>query len=246
MTCSPTCTEAELPTRATRMALVTRSSCSNATSAAVSAEKSVARTTSPPMPSTVISSMALTTCAAVITLPSLEIRTPVGAADVREHYSRLSAASQPHSRRVWHREHLDNVSYANWSIDSVVGSPTVSEQSLEVHAAWAYSSGNCHCLSLTGASDRRSAGWWSPPAWSGDRDSRSCGLPSVGSRAGAVRHAPVSSPARSNGYAQARQGDRSACGWWTCCKRTSRRPCVARSSARCGRPSGSGCGRSRR
>jgi hypothetical protein len=61
------------------MASVTRSSCRTETSAAALAEMMVARTTSPPMPSTVISSMPLTTWAAVITLPcppSLPIRTP--------------------------------------------------------------------------------------------------------------------------------------------------------------------------
>jgi hypothetical protein len=40
------------------------------------AEMIFARTTSPPMPSTVISSLPLTTWAAVITRPSLEMRTP--------------------------------------------------------------------------------------------------------------------------------------------------------------------------
>ena len=76
MTCWPTCTVSESPIRATRMAVVTRSSCRSETSAAALAEMRVARTTSPPMPSTVISSMPLTTWAAVITLPSPEIRTP--------------------------------------------------------------------------------------------------------------------------------------------------------------------------
>ena len=76
MTCSPTFMEAELPIRATRMAGLTRSSCSSETSAPVLADISFARTTSPPMPSTVISSIPLTTWAAVITRPSSEIRTP--------------------------------------------------------------------------------------------------------------------------------------------------------------------------
>src|SRR5213593_1909613 len=76
MTCWPTLIPSESPIRATRMALVTRSSCRSATSAAALAEMIVARTTSPAMPSTVISSMPLTTWAAVITRPSLEIRTP--------------------------------------------------------------------------------------------------------------------------------------------------------------------------
>src|SRR5882672_5311806 len=76
MTCSPTRIASELDIRATRMAFVTRSSCRSETSAAALAERSVARTTSPPMPSTVISSMPLTTWAAVITRPSLPIRTP--------------------------------------------------------------------------------------------------------------------------------------------------------------------------
>src|SRR5438093_10406 len=59
-----------------RMAAVTRSSCRSEISAAASDEMIFARTTSPATPSTVISSMPLTTCAAVITLPLLEIRTP--------------------------------------------------------------------------------------------------------------------------------------------------------------------------
>jgi len=58
------------------MALVTRSSCRSATSAAASAERSFALTFSPPMPSTVISSIPLTTWAAVITRPSWEMSTP--------------------------------------------------------------------------------------------------------------------------------------------------------------------------
>src|SRR5712664_2884559 len=58
------------------MAFVTRSSCRSETSAAALAERSVARTTSPPMPSTVISSMPLTTWAAVITRTSLENQDP--------------------------------------------------------------------------------------------------------------------------------------------------------------------------
>ena len=76
MTCWPTRIVSESPVRATRMALVTRSSCRSETSAPALAERMVARTTSPPIPSTVISSMPLTTWAAVMTLPSLETRTP--------------------------------------------------------------------------------------------------------------------------------------------------------------------------
>ncbi len=76
MTCWPIRIVSESPVRAARMALVTRSSCRSETSAAALAEMMVARTTSPPMPSTVISSMPLTTWAAVIILPSLETRTP--------------------------------------------------------------------------------------------------------------------------------------------------------------------------
>ena len=76
MTCWPTATVSESPSGATRIAAVTRSSCRSETSAAALAEMMVARTTSPAMPSTVISSMPLTTCAAVITLPLSEIRTP--------------------------------------------------------------------------------------------------------------------------------------------------------------------------
>ncbi len=76
MTCWPTRTVSESPICATRMAAVTRSSCRSEISAAASDEMIFARTTSPATPSTVISSMPLTTCAAVITLPLLEIRTP--------------------------------------------------------------------------------------------------------------------------------------------------------------------------
>jgi len=76
MTCWPTRIVSESPVRATRMALVTRSSCRSETSAPALAEMMVARTTSPSMASTVISSMPLTTWAAVMTLPSLETRTP--------------------------------------------------------------------------------------------------------------------------------------------------------------------------
>src|ERR1700687_3572236 len=76
MTCWPTRRVSESPIRAPRMALVTRSSCRSETSAAHVAETLAPRTPPPPMPSTVISSMPLTTWAAVMTLPSLETRTP--------------------------------------------------------------------------------------------------------------------------------------------------------------------------
>src|SRR5439155_241197 len=71
MTCWPTRTVSESPICATRMAAVTRSSCRSEISAAASDEMIFARTTSPATPSTVISSMPLTTCAAVITPPLL-------------------------------------------------------------------------------------------------------------------------------------------------------------------------------
>src|SRR5215813_11757149 len=76
MTCWPTRTVSESPILATRMAVGTRSSCRREISAAASDEMIFALTTSPATPSTVISSMPLTTWAAVITLPLLEIRTP--------------------------------------------------------------------------------------------------------------------------------------------------------------------------
>src|SRR5216684_4365346 len=75
-TWSPTSARSELPNRATGAVVGTRSSWSRETSASGSEAITRAFTTSPPRNSAVISSAVCTTWAAVITLPSGEIRTP--------------------------------------------------------------------------------------------------------------------------------------------------------------------------
>src|SRR6266496_2662110 len=76
MTWSPTRTVPESAIRAGVMAWGTRSIWRSERSAAGSEATILAGTRSPPRASTVISSIALTTCAAVITLPSAVISTP--------------------------------------------------------------------------------------------------------------------------------------------------------------------------
>jgi len=76
MTWRPTCTVSELASVATTAPFGMRSSWSSERSAATSEATTRAGTVSPPRNSTVISSIASTTCAAVIILPSVEMSTP--------------------------------------------------------------------------------------------------------------------------------------------------------------------------
>ena len=76
ITGSPTWMRSELAIVATRAPDGTRSSCSSERSAAGSDWITFADTVSPPRNSTLISSMACTTWAAVMTLPSGEMSTP--------------------------------------------------------------------------------------------------------------------------------------------------------------------------
>ena len=94
-TSSPTRTLSELPGWAGFAPVGTRSSCSSERSAAGSDATTRAGTTSPPMNSTVTSSMAWTTCDAVMTFPSPEASTPEPVSRKVTRSPPVSAASRP-------------------------------------------------------------------------------------------------------------------------------------------------------